>query len=148
MSVASAPYDGVIREGDTVRALFDYHADEPDRLPLRANETVTVVMPDNAGWTRGRANGSEGWFPSNYVEKVRPPAPAAAAPAPAAPMPAAAMSMGAMMAGGPKPVTLMRPVSSVQQQPVMQAPVQQHVVEQPAARTGVTPPPPPPKVRR
>jgi hypothetical protein len=33
------------------------------------NQVIEVTKEDDSGWWQGIANGKEGWFPANYVEK-------------------------------------------------------------------------------
>ncbi len=79
---------------------FDYDAQEPAELSLRVEEVccccalvllgsvglrlervacdvtaalqvISVLEVDDSGWWKGaKANGSEGWFPSNYIERL------------------------------------------------------------------------------
>lgn len=47
--------------------LYDFLPEKPEDLALRAGDTVEV-LESNGDWWRGRCNGSQGLFPSNYVQ--------------------------------------------------------------------------------
>ena len=67
---------------------FDYEAQEPTELSLvvdqvwRAREcsclcrhvalqVISVLEEDDSGWWKGTdPKGTEGWFPSNYIERI------------------------------------------------------------------------------
>ncbi len=72
---------------------FDYDAQEPSELSLRVEEVcapsfssaalayacdvtaalqvISVLEVDDSGWWKGvKATGAEGWFPSNYIERI------------------------------------------------------------------------------
>lgn len=51
-----------------VEALFDHEAEEEDELNFSAGDFVEVIDKPDGGWWRGRFNGKEGLFPSNYVK--------------------------------------------------------------------------------
>uniref|UniRef100_H2XVQ2 Uncharacterized protein n=1 Tax=Ciona intestinalis TaxID=7719 RepID=H2XVQ2_CIOIN len=55
------------------KALYSFTARNPDELSIQAGETITVdesqdVEPD---WLAGTKGGKAGWFPANYVEKIK-----------------------------------------------------------------------------
>lgn len=50
-----------------VEALYDHEAEEPDELSFPAGAMVEVIDRSDGGWWRGRYDGREGLFPSNYV---------------------------------------------------------------------------------
>jgi len=81
----SPPVDNVIRAGDSVRGLYDYQG-EGEKLSFREGDIISVQEVDNSGWCLGDLRGSIGWFPGNYVEKVKKsaPLPSFAPPPPAA----------------------------------------------------------------
>jgi len=67
---------------------FDYQAQEPTELSLVTDEVLHMLLPqlpachpppqvisvleeDDSGWWKGRLpSGTEGWFPSNYIERI------------------------------------------------------------------------------
>lgn len=51
-----------------VEALYDHEAEEEDELSFSAGDFVEVIDKPDGGWWRGRFNGKEGLFPSNYVK--------------------------------------------------------------------------------
>ncbi|KAH3732827.1 growth factor receptor-binding protein 2 [Pelomyxa schiedti] len=56
--------------GDTrpkCKALFDCTPDEAGDLAFKAGDIITIVKPDDDGWTTGELHGVVGLFPSNYV---------------------------------------------------------------------------------
>lgn len=72
----------------SVRVTFEYASTQPDELDLKVGEIVTGVDTSvEGGWWEGvHPSGKKGWFPDNFVEKIKPPPPAAAkSPAPAKP---------------------------------------------------------------
>ncbi|KAJ1418199.1 hypothetical protein B484DRAFT_453752 [Ochromonadaceae sp. CCMP2298] len=54
--------------GSFVEALYDHEAEEEDELNFKAGDRVEVIEKPDGGWWRGRCNGEEGLFPSNYVQ--------------------------------------------------------------------------------
>uniref|UniRef100_A0A8R1HX53 SH3 domain-containing protein n=1 Tax=Caenorhabditis japonica TaxID=281687 RepID=A0A8R1HX53_CAEJA len=56
---------------DVYTAVYDFEAAESTDLALRVGDTI-VVLEKNDEWWKGRCNGKEGIFPSNYVEKASP----------------------------------------------------------------------------
>lgn len=166
----TAPQDNVLRPGDKCRALYDYQGDA-DKLSFRENDVILVQELDPSGWCLGNLNGSVGWFPSNYVEKVKqapPPTPAppqapgrvtpqpsyaAPAPAPAPSRPDPFKTSGGQISGAsarqtaaPPPTaqkfsTLGRPSGSDSYQPARGPPAPPPA---PAVAAAPAPPPPPP----
>ncbi|KAJ7914885.1 hypothetical protein B0H13DRAFT_2001510 [Mycena leptocephala] len=59
------------------KALWGYNeqAQNSNDLTFRAGDTIEIVEETNSDWWTGRHNGRQGLFPSNYVEKLSPPAP-------------------------------------------------------------------------
>ncbi|CAM9372706.1 unnamed protein product, partial [Choristocarpus tenellus] len=59
---------GVAVGEDTVRALFNYKAEDTDEIGFFRGDLIKVLSR-NGGWWRGTVGGKTGLFPSNYVEK-------------------------------------------------------------------------------
>jgi hypothetical protein len=57
-------------KGFQVRATFDYTAQADGELSMKEGDEITVIKEDDSGWWQGVNGGKEGWFPSNYVERV------------------------------------------------------------------------------
>eukprot|EP01090_Pellita_catalonica_P009009 TRINITY_DN20070_c0_g1_i1.p1 TRINITY_DN20070_c0_g1~~TRINITY_DN20070_c0_g1_i1.p1 ORF type:complete len:320 (+),score=80.14 TRINITY_DN20070_c0_g1_i1:106-1065(+) len=51
----------------TCTALYDFAAQNPQELSLRAGDVVTITKDVNADWWAGSLNGRSGLFPKNYV---------------------------------------------------------------------------------
>jgi hypothetical protein len=49
--------------------LYDYDAQEPDELTIRAGDII-ILIKENPDWWEGELNGKIGVFPYNYVEKI------------------------------------------------------------------------------
>lgn len=47
---------------------------DPNDLSFSPGDIIEIVAEDNEDWWKGRINGREGLFPSNYVEKLATPA--------------------------------------------------------------------------
>lgn len=58
--------------GRTRRAkvTFSYTAENEDELSLELSATIDILGEEEEGWWRGRCNGKEGVFPSNFVEPI------------------------------------------------------------------------------
>ncbi|KAI8818072.1 amoeboid myosin I-like protein [Fimicolochytrium jonesii] len=54
----------------TCRALYDYEASEADELSFKANDVISIINQDDAGWWQGEVNGRKGLFPANYTEPM------------------------------------------------------------------------------
>ncbi|TFY68017.1 hypothetical protein EVG20_g3718 [Dentipellis fragilis] len=69
------------------KALWAYNENgsEPNDLSFRPGDIIEIVSESNADWWTGRANGKQGLFPSNYVEKIDSYAPSSGPPAPSYP---------------------------------------------------------------
>lgn len=54
-----------------LQALYSYDATEDGELTFVEGESITLLEENDSGWWKGRlANGSEGLFPSNFVEEA------------------------------------------------------------------------------
>ncbi|ORY47587.1 Peroxin 13, N-terminal region-domain-containing protein [Leucosporidium creatinivorum] len=58
------------------RALFPYEATTPEELTLTKDAVVAILTPEEErktnAWWRGRLrDGTQGWFPGNYVEELK-----------------------------------------------------------------------------
>lgn len=53
-----------------VRALYDYHADDPTSLSFRQGDVMQVLTQLDSGWWDGIIHGMRGWFPSNYCVQI------------------------------------------------------------------------------
>ena len=62
---------------------FSYAADNIDELSLEPGQVVEVLAEEEEGWWRGKLDGKEGVFPSNFVEIIEEAAEPAKSPAPA-----------------------------------------------------------------
>lgn len=58
--------------GDRARVLYDFVAERPEELSLRAGDEVTVLDSSEAeGWWEGMdGDGRTGFFPGSYVEMI------------------------------------------------------------------------------
>jgi len=64
-TVASTPSSGI----RMLVSLYSYDATEENELTFGEGEVITLLEANESGWWKGRlANGSEGLFPSNFVE--------------------------------------------------------------------------------
>ena len=50
-----------------VRAQHQYQATREDELGLEPGQLIEVIEESSDGWSKGRSNGQEGWFPANFV---------------------------------------------------------------------------------
>jgi len=50
-----------------VRALFDFHRQEPGELEFSAGDVITVLEWSDRNWWRGTFRNNQGIFPSNHV---------------------------------------------------------------------------------
>ncbi|KAK4509955.1 DNA mismatch repair protein Mlh1 [Mucor velutinosus] len=55
-----------------VRALYAYESNDPSSLSFKPNAIIDVLAQLESGWWDGWSNGKRGWFPSNYVEVLKP----------------------------------------------------------------------------
>lgn len=65
---ASAPPAPAAGIGEIVTALFDHEVDEDDELPFSVGDKIEVTEKADGGWWKGKCNGKEGLFPTNYVK--------------------------------------------------------------------------------
>ncbi|KAJ1954799.1 class II myosin, partial [Dispira parvispora] len=92
----------------TYKALYDFTAVIDGGLNLTINELYEVIEQHDNGWWLGRSkDGTEGWVPSNYLEKVE------TAPAPPPPPPPPARST-------PTPTPAAKPVTPARREPSIQ----------------------------
>jgi len=74
-----APQTQTVPSGTTaatvsrVRALFDFHATDPDELTFRKGDIIAVLESVYKDWWKGLLRGQTGIFPLNYVEKLADP---------------------------------------------------------------------------
>uniref|UniRef100_A0A3B4ACQ6 Osteoclast-stimulating factor 1 n=1 Tax=Periophthalmus magnuspinnatus TaxID=409849 RepID=A0A3B4ACQ6_9GOBI len=54
----------------TVRALYDFTAEEEDELEFRAGDIIEVLDRNDPSWWRGKLRGKSGLFPANYTEQL------------------------------------------------------------------------------
>jgi len=52
------------------RVLFDFPPENSRELGLKKDEVVEVIKVDDEWWFGLLPNGTEGYFPANYVEKI------------------------------------------------------------------------------
>jgi len=59
-----------VSTGKTLVSLYSYDATEAGELTFAEGDIIMLLEENDSGWWRGRlANGSEGLFPSNFVEE-------------------------------------------------------------------------------
>ncbi|GAA5941649.1 hypothetical protein JCM10213_002330 [Rhodosporidiobolus nylandii] len=68
-------------EKPKAKALWDYTASQPDDLPFRTGDIITIEEEVNGDWWKGSLNGRTGLFPSNHVERLPPSTSSTPAPA-------------------------------------------------------------------
>jgi hypothetical protein len=51
-----------------VEVEFDYEAELPDELSIKAGEIIADVKRMDGGWWEGKLNGKRGVFPDNFVK--------------------------------------------------------------------------------
>ncbi|OAQ28160.1 ras GEF [Linnemannia elongata AG-77] len=51
-----------------VRAMYDFHSEDPTNLTFQRDDVIQVLAQLDSGWWAGLIDGRQGWFPSNYVE--------------------------------------------------------------------------------
>uniref|UniRef100_A0A914CMP1 SH3 domain-containing protein n=1 Tax=Acrobeloides nanus TaxID=290746 RepID=A0A914CMP1_9BILA len=66
---ASKPKLAVKPRGPTVRALYEYDAQDTDELSFDTGQIIELVRKNESGWWQGRIGPRNGLFPSNYVEE-------------------------------------------------------------------------------
>lgn len=52
------------------KVAFSYTAENSDELSLPMGSTVEILGEDEEGWWRGKLDGKEGVFPSNFVQLI------------------------------------------------------------------------------
>lgn len=57
-------------EKNIVMALYDFQAEMPGDLQLKAGQSVKVLKKISADWLYGECNGQFGQFPVNFVNRV------------------------------------------------------------------------------
>ncbi|KAJ1930391.1 class II myosin [Tieghemiomyces parasiticus] len=98
----------------TYRALYNFTATIDGGIDLVSDEVYEILEQHDNGWWLGRKNHTEGWVPSNYLEKVEvappPPPPPVAAPVPVqAPVLPSRPQVAARPAITPKPAIVPKP---------------------------------------
>ncbi|CEG76507.1 Putative CAMK/CAMKL/BRSK protein kinase [Rhizopus microsporus] len=63
-----ASYVEPLHKAETVTALYDFEAVNPEELQLREGDVIIVTKKDVSGWWEGSLNGKVGIFPANYVQ--------------------------------------------------------------------------------
>ncbi|TRY73656.1 hypothetical protein TCAL_00936 [Tigriopus californicus] len=53
----------------SVEALFDYEGAREDELSFKQGDIIEMVAKEDGGWWKGRLNGQEGLFPTNFVKE-------------------------------------------------------------------------------
>ena len=56
----------------TVIVQFDFIATSPSELSLEAGDIIELIGKRSDGWWRGKCQGKEGLFPSNFVVELDP----------------------------------------------------------------------------
>jgi len=66
------------------KALWSYneHGQDPNDLSFLAGDVIDITAETNADWWTGSHKGKQGLFPSNYVDRLAPPASAGSLPSP------------------------------------------------------------------
>ena len=54
-----------------VKVTFDYDASQEDELELKVGQIIELLEDDDDGWWKGKINGKQGMFPSNFVEVIK-----------------------------------------------------------------------------
>ncbi|KAG5461399.1 MAG: hypothetical protein BJ554DRAFT_6416, partial [Olpidium bornovanus] len=71
--VSAAPYV-VEKKEQRMKAMYDFAGERPGDLPFKTGDVIIVSQKDmpggDAGWWRGRCNGKDGLFPSNYCTAI------------------------------------------------------------------------------
>lgn len=63
-----ASYVEPLHKAETVTALYDFEAANPEELQLHEGDVIIVTKKDDSGWWEGSLNGKVGIFPANYVQ--------------------------------------------------------------------------------
>jgi len=64
-----APPTSTEHSGPRAKVLFDFNAQDPSELPLKAGQIVNILKQDG-DWWEGELNGKKGLLPSNYVQII------------------------------------------------------------------------------
>ena len=51
--------------------VFQYFLWQIQTLKFEAGEIINVLFSGDTGWWEGEINGTRGWFPAAYVEKIQ-----------------------------------------------------------------------------
>jgi hypothetical protein len=52
------------------RALFDFEGEEADELSFKKGQIIKFLTKVDGNWNKGKLNGKEGIFPSDYAEPI------------------------------------------------------------------------------
>ena len=66
----SLSYSGISSKLRRAKVTYSYTADNDDELSLELGQIVEILDEEEEGWWKGRLNGVEGVFPSNFVEPI------------------------------------------------------------------------------
>jgi len=66
-SVGRSAEPPICQESFNVKALFDFHRQEPGELEFSAGELINVTEWSDRNWWRGSCRNQQGIFPSNHV---------------------------------------------------------------------------------
>ncbi|KAJ3123943.1 Unconventional myosin-Ie [Nowakowskiella sp. JEL0407] len=65
-----APPPPPAKKAPSVKALYDYDAQEADELTFKTGDIITIISKSDEGWWTGSLRGKKGLLPSNYVEEI------------------------------------------------------------------------------
>ena len=54
-------------QSDMVVADYDFVPQEPNELPFKRGDIITIINRDHQHWWKGELNGKQGLLPSTYV---------------------------------------------------------------------------------
>ncbi|CAC5402749.1 CD2-associated protein,SH3 domain-containing kinase-binding protein 1 [Mytilus coruscus] len=49
---------------------YDYEAEQPDELSIKAGQIIKNVLIEDGGWWEGELDGKKGMFPDNFVKVI------------------------------------------------------------------------------